>query len=227
MNIHAILKALLALHANKQDVLAKELGVSQPTISRWLNGGKIAGENRDKVMDLGVERGLVSASDDGGRPGRASGGGKSDMIDEIDVTAGLGGGGLALIEGDANQHGMTFSAEVVRDFWRLPSWVLNRFNAQAGHIKAFPSQGDSMSPTIDDGDVVFADIRHRVPSPPGVYVLADEFGGVVVKRLEVISRPRDENVIVKVISDNPRHQPRDLMLAEINIIGRYVGRFTV
>jgi phage repressor protein C with HTH and peptisase S24 domain len=145
----------------------------------------------------------------------------ADRIDEIDVTAGLGGGGLTIIE----QNG-EFSGEVVRDFWRLPPWVLNRFNAQAGNIKAFPSQGDSMEPTIEDGDVVFADIRHRVPSPPGIYVLADEFGGVVVKRLEVTSRPRDEIVTVRVISDNPRHAAKELTLDEITILGRYVGRFT-
>lgn len=155
------------------------------------------------------------------RSGKASHAAPHDRVDEIDVTAGLGGGGLAIIE----QNG-EFSGEVVRDFWRLPPWVLSRFNAQAGNIKAFPAQGDSMEPTIADGDVVFADIRHRVPSPPGIYVLADEFGGVVVKRLEVTSRPRDEIVTVRVISDNPRHAPKEFTLEEITILGRYVGRFT-
>lgn len=222
MNAIALLKALLALHNGKQEILAKELGVSQPSISRWMNGGKLVGENRDKVIDLATEKGLIASDADGGKPSRTRGNKPTEFIDEIDVTAGLGGGGLAIVEADGN-----FSAEVVRDFWRLPSWVLSRFNAQASHIKAFAAQGDSMAPTVDDGDVVFADVRHKVPSPPGVYVLADEFGGVVVKRLEVISRPRDENVQVRVMSDNPRHAPRDLMLDEINIIGRYVGRFTV
>lgn len=208
----------------KQDLLAKELGVTQPTISRWVAGGKIVGESRDKVLELASERGLIGGDDRSFRdiaPAMPS-----DGIQEIDVTAGLGGGGLAILDQTANEHGMTFAAEVVRDFWRLPTWVLGRFNAQPGNIKAFPCQGDSMEPTLSDGDVVFADIRHRVPSPPGVYVLADEFGGVVVKRLEVVSRPRDENVVVRVMSDNPRHEPRDLMLDEIAIIGRYVGRFT-
>jgi phage repressor protein C with HTH and peptisase S24 domain len=84
-----------------------------------------------------------------------------------------------------------------------------------------------MLPTIVGGDVVFADTRHRVPSPPGIYVLADQFGGVVVKRLEVISRPSEDPVQVRIISDNPRHSPQELTLDEINIIGKYVGRFTV
>lgn len=84
-----------------------------------------------------------------------------------------------------------------------------------------------MSPTIQDGDVVFVDTRHKVPSPPGIYVLADEFGGVVTKRLEVTSRPSDETVTVRISSDNPNHNDRELTLDEIHIIGRYIGRFTV
>lgn len=151
---------------------------------------------------------------------------RSDLVNEIDLVAGLGGGGLATIENDS-RNGITFSKEVVRDYWRLPDWMLNRMNAKAQHIAAFPSQGDSMTPTINDGDVVFVDTRHRVPSPPGIYALADEFGGVVVKRLEVTSRPGDETVTVRVSSDNPHHRERELTLAEIHIIGRYIGRFTI
>lgn len=151
---------------------------------------------------------------------------QEDMIDEIDVTSGLGGGGLTIRENTV-QNGIVFDREVVRDVWRVPDSILNRFGARPQHIKAFPSRGDSMTPTINDGDVVFADTRHRVPSPPGVYVLADEFGGVVVKRLEVISRPNDDPVIVRVSSDNPRHSDRELTLDEIRIIGIYIGRFTV
>jgi len=84
-----------------------------------------------------------------------------------------------------------------------------------------------MTPTIEDGDVVFIDTRHRVPSPPGVYALADEFGGVVVKRLEVTSSPGSETITVQISSDNPRHMTRVLNLDEIQIIGRYIGRFTI
>ena len=84
-----------------------------------------------------------------------------------------------------------------------------------------------MLPLIDDGDVVFADTRHRVPSPPGVYVLADQFGGVVVKNLEVVSRPNEEPIMVRVSSNNTKYRDSELTLDEIFIIGMYVGRFTV
>jgi len=150
-----------------------------------------------------------------------------DLIGQIDVTAGLGGGGLSIIEQTSGANGINFHKEVVADYWRMPQSIMSRLGVIPTYVKAFPSQGDSMTPTILDGDIVFADTRHRVPSPPGVYVLADQFGGVIVKRLEVISKPSDEDVLVRISSDNPKHTALELTLDEITIIGRYVGRFTV
>ena len=147
-------------------------------------------------------------------------------IPEIDLVAGLGGGGMSIVE-NTSQNGITFHKEAVRDHWRLPDWMLMRMGVRAPHVAAFPSRGDSMTPTIEDGDVVFVDTRHRVPSPPGIYALADEFGGVVVKRLEVTSRPGEETITVQISSDNPRHTTRELTLDEIQIVGRYIGRFTI
>lgn len=147
-------------------------------------------------------------------------------IPQMDVTAGLGGGGVFSQEMVATHNGVSFTAEAVSDWWRLPPTILSRSGISPKHIAAFPCQGDSMYPTINDGDIVFADTRHRVPSPPGVYVLADEFGGVIVKRLEVVSTKNDEQIIVRVASDNPKHLTRDLLLDEIQIIGRYFGKFT-
>lgn len=152
--------------------------------------------------------------------------GPSQDIPEIDLIAGLGGGGLAALE-VSSQNGISFAREAVRDHWRLPDWMLGRMGVRPQHVAAFPSRGDSMTPTIDDGDVIFVDTRHRVPSPPGIYALADEFGGVVVKRLEVTSRPGDEMIKVQISSDNPRHMTRELTLDEIQIVGRYIGRFTI
>ncbi|MBT9373208.1 S24 family peptidase [Rhizobium sp. CSW-27] len=150
----------------------------------------------------------------------------NDMVPEISLVAGLGGGGVAATEVD-HKNGITFARETIRDYWRLPDWMVKRMAANAGALACFPVQGDSMQPTICDGDVIFVDTRHRVPSPPGVYALADEFGGVIVKRLEVTSRPGDEIVRVRIASDNPRHLERELNLDEIHIVGRYVGRFTI
>lgn len=216
----SIIKALEA-QGMKQAAIGEVTGVTQATVSRWLKGAEIKAKNEKRLHELAIERGIIAEGN--GKPKAER---RADQIDEIDVTGGLGGGGISVADMTA-ENGISFHSEAIRDFWRLPDWMLNRFNARPQHIKAFPTRGDSMSPTIADGDVVFVDTRHRVPSPPGIYVLADEFGGVVVKRLEVTSRPSDETITVRISSDNQLHRDRELTLDEIHIIGRYVGRFTV
>jgi phage repressor protein C with HTH and peptisase S24 domain len=144
----------------------------------------------------------------------------ADTTPEIDVTAGLGGGGLTTHVVESNGSGLTFTAELVRDYWRLPEWLHARINVPPRHLAAFAVQGDSMEPTLTSGDTVFIDTRHRVPSPDGVYAIVDMFGGLIVKRLEV----RDDRV--RVISDNQRHSEYTMSVEEIVVIGRYVGRFT-
>lgn len=150
---------------------------------------------------------------------------KEGQIPEIDVKAGMGGGGEIMI---ANQtrNSVTISTEVIRDYCRLPDNLLAKLNVVASNVAVLPAYGDSMSPTINDGDAVFIDISHRVPSPPGIYAIADELGGVIIKRLEIVSRLGAEEIEVEIISDNPHHKPRILNLNEIVILGRYIGRFT-
>ena len=223
MDHAALLKGLLA-QGYSQAGLAEALDTTQPTISRWMKGQNPDYKKFQMIVDLARENHLLGEDPD--QTSRKAGKPTRTEIPEIDLIAGLGGGGLAALEVTAS-NGITFAAEVVRDHWRLPDWMLNRMNVRPAHVAAFPSRGDSMSPTIEDGDVVFVDTRHRVPSPPGVYALADEFGGVVVKRLEVTSRPGDETVTVRISSDNPLHRERELTLPEIQIVGRYIGRFTI
>lgn len=205
--------------------LSSALGKNHAYVQQYIKRG-IPSELREKDLRklaelLDLEDELLAVSHPTPTTETASG-----NIDEIDITAGLGGGGISIIE-NTTANGITFHKEVVRDHWRLPEWMLGRMGVKAPHVAAFPSRGDSMTPTIEDGDVVFVDTRHRVPSPPGIYALADEFGGVVVKRLEVTSRPGEEMITVQISSDNPRHMTRVLNLDEIQIIGRYIGRFTI
>lgn len=216
--------------------LAELTGISYTHLSRMEAGKRgLSLENVIRVArSLGVDPAEITDEFDHEQmteasnmpmPHRATEAPNND-IPEIDLIAGLGGGGLAALE-VSNSNGISFAKEAIRDHWRLPEWMLGRMGVKAPHVAAFPSRGDSMTPTIEDGDVIFIDTRHRVPSPPGIYALADEFGGVVVKRLEVTSRPGDETITIQISSDNPRHMTRVLTLDEIQIIGRYIGRFTI
>ena len=207
--------------------LSLALGKNHAYLQQYLERG-IPKQLNERSRMLLAEQLDVDEAELGGphgvRPGRPAAG-AFEQIPEIDVHAGAGGGGFTALECHS-ANGMTFSREVVRDHWRLPDWLLYSLNAKSANLAAFPVQGDSMAPTLLDGDVVFVDTRIRQPSPPGLFVLADEFGGVIVKRLEVSSGPGDENVMVRVGSDNPHHMTKELRLDEISIVGRYVGRFT-
>ncbi len=207
--------------------LSLALGKNHAYLQQYLERG-IPKELNERSRMLLAEQLGVDETELGGpqgpRPGRAPALAQ-EQIPEIDVHAGAGGGGFTALESHS-ANGMTFSREVVRDHWRLPDWLLYSLNAKSGNLAAFPVQGDSMSPTLLDGDVVFVDTRIRQPSPPGLFVLADEFGGVIVKRLEVSSGPGEDEIMVRVGSDNPHHMTKELRLDEISIVGRYVGRFT-
>ncbi len=183
-----------------------------------------------KRVPLGQEFDPDPAFDDHATIGSETGrrGIPDDGIAQIDVTGGMGGGGVSITNpGVPGKHGMTFAAEHIRDYWRLPVEVLVTLGLRAGDIAIIPVQGDSMTATLTEGDFVFVDTRHRMPSPDGIYALTDEFGGVIVKRLEVASSPRDEEVTVRIISDNPKHAPKERALSDINIMGRVVRRFGV
>lgn len=70
MDIPALVQQLVVLFGDKQDALSEAMGVSQPTISRWMKGADPRGINRDKLFDLARKRGLLP---DSAAPKRAAG----------------------------------------------------------------------------------------------------------------------------------------------------------
>jgi DNA-binding XRE family transcriptional regulator len=226
-----------------QEAFATPLGLTRGAVGNWERGEGITRGNLEIISTIYPSVSFEwLATGKGGRPIppkanssrhgptiSAIGGARgipADATPEIDVMAGLGGGGLSIVTQRAESDA-AYAAEEIRDYWRLPDWLLRGWsNARPQHVFCVPARGDSMAPTIQNGDVIFADLRHRAPSPPGIYVLADAFGGVVAKRLEVVSKPGVDPVQVRVSSDNPKHETAVWTLDELHIIGRYLGRFT-
>lgn len=151
-----------------------------------------------------------------------------DAIVQPDFSPGLGGGGApSPIELRVPAPGAgTIAGEGIEDWWRPPGSVLRSLNLRPARVVAFRVKGNSMIPLIDEGDVVFADISHRVPSPPGIYVLDDGFGDIVCKYVDVVSRAGEEPILVRLTSENKEYDPKTLTLEEARIVGRYVGMFT-
>jgi phage repressor protein C with HTH and peptisase S24 domain len=117
-------------------------------------------------------------------------------------------GGGAIVE---DEHG------VGRDFHFRRSWIRDRLKAAPSMMRVMGVEGDSMTPTLQSGDVVLVDMNQRRPVPPGIFVLHDGMG-LVAKRLEYI--PMSDPPRLRIISDNQQYSPYACTAEEVNIIGR-------
>ena len=78
---------------------------------------------------------------------------------------------------------------------------------------------DSMSPTIDKGDVVFIDTNVTSYSGEGIYIFAVD-NEVYIKRLQ-----RVPGGIYKALSDNKSYDPFEMtsdLFETVTIIGKFV-----
>lgn len=176
----------------------------------------------DLPGDRGSDDDQMTVSEVGGARGVP----KGSLVEiEAGGGAGMGGGGVtAIIEGAGAAGAFTFAGEQVAGLWQLPDHALRAFDIGLGKTIVMKTKGDSMHPTIADGDFVLIDTSHRWPSPPGIYALADSYGEIIIKRLEVISRPADEVQQVEIKSDNPRYETRVWNGEDVRVIGRVILR---
>lgn len=144
-------------------------------------------------------------------------------VAEIDVRAGMGGGGVPEIV-NAQRGKFTVSADAIRARWILPDWFIVSLGVEPKNLFILPAQGDSMEPTISDGDLILINSAHRTPSPDGIYAILDDFGGVVLKRLEVFRK--NGGHALRIISDNKSHTVQERGIDEVAVLGSYLRRIT-
>jgi len=129
-------------------------------------------------------------------------------VPRLDIGASAGPGGL--VEGEARRRrGAEFSPELLRALGVRPE--------AASVIRV---KGDSMAPTLEDGDEILVDRdRRRVEARGGVFVIRLD-GELMVKRLRVGVGG------IEVISDNPDWETRIVAARDLDVIGRvaWLGR---
>ena len=110
----------------------------------------------------------------------------------------------------------------VKDNWKIPDEYLNEINIQSKNVYIIEAVGDSMYPTISAGDKVIIDTseKGKFPSPDGIFAIWDGLG-VAIKRIEMI--PNSAPLMLKIISDNPKHSSYERKMDECRIIGRIVS----
>ena len=144
-------------------------------------------------------------------------------VEQVDIRAGLGGGGEVDSENETVGGGYTVSKDAVIATWGVPDIYLRELGTRRDGVFLFRVQGDSMEKPdgsgIHSGDIVLADTNDKRPSPPGIFAVWDGLG-TIVKRIEYIMN--SEPARVKIRSDNPNHDSYERTLEEVNIIGRCV-----
>lgn len=95
-------------------------------------------------------------------------------------------------------------------------WLLSKGNPR--HMRLMTVMGDSMEPTLFDGDLVLVDLSRKDLAREGIFAVRI-YDGLAVKRLQRAGKAR-----VRVISDNPHYPPEERSLdnGEFEIIGRVI-----
>ncbi|PUB43201.1 LexA family transcriptional regulator [Pseudomonas sp. GV047] len=197
-----------ALSVNAAVVFAKALGVPVSEISPTL-------ATQIEKMSQALPGKFAQQPTDGRTPPRSF-----DLKDEpgytgvLQLTARGSTGG-----GDDNPH------VEIRGVMAFKSAWLRANNLNQKHLDVIYASGNSMEPTINDGDVLLVDESRVDPKDGQIFAMQSESKGTIVKRLV---RSDFDGWIIR--SDNPDKARygdetlRDGEINEIRIIGRVVWR---
>ncbi len=95
------------------------------------------------------------------------------------------------------------------------AWAKKRLTNSLEHVRALPVAGDSMSPTINEGDLVFVDTSHKRFEAEGIYVIVYN-NALLIKRLSAdLATQR-----IRVQSDNAAHSTQQVSEDALSICGR-------
>lgn len=99
------------------------------------------------------------------------------------------------------------------------AWIAQTLGLDPMHLALIDARGDSMSPTIESGDLLLLDTRKGFSRTEGIYVI-NLAGSLLVKRLRIKLSGE-----VDVMSDNPRYASETISgaaLERLRMVGRVV-----
>lgn len=99
-----------------------------------------------------------------------------------------------------------------------PHWLRSVTSARPEDLGVITVRGDSMFPTLVNGDTVLVDFTQRMPKRDGIYVIRYD-DSVQVKRISI----HPENLLLTVRSDNKDYSTyTDLKPDKLDIVGRVI-----
>ena len=191
------LGALMAQSGASYAALSRLLGRNAAYLQQFVTRGsprRLAERDcRLLAAYFGVDEEVLGA-DPGGAP-------PAVRVPRLDISASAGPG--ALVEAERRIGDLGVDAA-----------LMARLNVRTGDLSVIRASGDSMSPTIADGDELLVDRSDRRLGRAGRIFVIKIDGALLVKR---VSKP---GLAVRVASDNPAYPPVEV--AAVEVVGRVV-----
>jgi phage repressor protein C with HTH and peptisase S24 domain len=112
------------------------------------------------------------------------------------------------------REGMLRSEQVVDSLAFRADWIKRVLHAESRDLILIEVIGDSMAPTVEDSDLILANLAEPRFRQDGIYLIRHD-GGLTVKRIQ---RRPDGKILVR--SDNPKYE--SMVVPSVKIIGRVV-----
>ncbi|MGH7925658.1 MAG: XRE family transcriptional regulator [Candidatus Binatus sp.] len=114
----------------------------------------------------------------------------------------------------SGSEGMLRSEQVVDSIAMRAEWVKRTLKTDPRDLILIEVVGDSMAPTVEESDLILANLAEPRFRQDGIYLLRHD-GGLAVKRIQ---RRPDGKLLVR--SDNPKYQA--IVVSSVKIIGRVI-----
>jgi hypothetical protein len=214
------LDELIAAHGEDYASLSRRIGRNPTYIQQFVKRGvpRRLSESDRRVLasHFGIAERLLGGPEEGpgravvARPGLVQRAEDYVLIPQLGVGASAGGG--AEPGDEAPLAALAFQA----------NWVRSITNGRPDALSVISVEGDSMLPTLADGDQILVDTGDHERLRDGIYVLRTD-DALLVKRLSV--NPATRRLTIR--SDNDAYPSwDDCDPAAVNVIGRviWVGR---
>ena len=189
----AISEAIKRKNVSQKEV-ADHFGVKQPSVSGWIKNGRIDKKHLDKLIDYFSD--VVTPSHFGIETFRVL---KSNEQSSIRFPR---------LNAEATCGAGTINAA---------AWAREKLGGNLNKIQVITARGDSMEPTIENGDVMFVDTAVEAFDGDGLYLLW-YIDGLKAKRLQSTVGGG-----LMIISDNSSYRTETVRGEDLNAV-RIIGR---
>lgn len=186
--------------------LARAVGVSDNAIYKWVSGrgqpSMISLVNLARAARVSIEW-LATGHD---APKSEARGTESSEFIYLPRNSVRNSAGRGTVQNRQIVDSLAFKTE----------WLRRRFGVDPKNLMLVEAVSDSMSPTIDEGDLLLVDLSDPRFRHDGVYVLRAG-GELSIKRIQ---RRPDGKLIVR--NDNPAYEPAVVAPESVNIVGHVI-----